>query len=300
MKKVAADMLTEVRGKFRENVSLEKTVWFQVGGKADMVFRPADIDDLSDFLRAYPASEPLIVIGVGSNLLVRDGGVRGVVVRLSAGFSHIDVQGDTMIVGAGVLDKQVAAAAAVSGIAGFSFLVGIPGTIGGAVKMNAGAYGAEMKDVLISATFVDRSGRIFEKNVDELGFRYRGTEIPDDWIVVEATLRSALKASREDLKQEMLQIMETRAATQPITARTSGSTFQNPPGLKAWALIDQAGCRGLKKGGAMMSEQHCNFMLNVGAATAADLEMLGEEVRQRVLESSGVMLVWEVKRIGES
>jgi UDP-N-acetylmuramate dehydrogenase len=291
------ERLPAVRGRYRENVPLAPITWFQVGGPAEVLFRPADAEDLAAFLAARPADVPVTVIGVASNLLVRDGGVPGVVVRLGRGFAGIALEGETLCVGAGALDGNVALAARNAGLSGLEFLSGIPGTIGGAVRMNAGAYGCEIKDVLVSARVVDAGGRWAELTTDALGFGYRSCSLSENAVVVSARLR-ALPDAKSTIDARMAEIGRARETSQPIRARTGGSTFANPDGGRAWELIERAGCRGLVRGDAQVSERHCNFLINRGAATAADLEGLGEEVRHRVLEATGVRLRWEIRRIG--
>ncbi len=289
--------LPPVRGRLSARAPLAGVTWFRVGGPAEVLFRPADRDDLALFLAACPPEVPVTVIGVGSNLLVRDGGVPGVVVRLGGSFAGITVAGTEVTVGAGALDLTVAQAACQAGVAGLEFLSGIPGTIGGALRMNAGAYGRELADILVSAEAIDRSGGRHRVPVDQLGFGYRQCGAPADWLFVGALLSGA-PGTPAEIGARMDDIARQRLGSQPVRARTGGSTFANPPGHKAWALIDQAGCRGLTLGGAQVSEKHCNFLLNLGTASAADLERLGEEVRRRVFETSGVRLEWEIKRIG--
>jgi UDP-N-acetylmuramate dehydrogenase len=248
-------------------------------------------------MAACPAEIPVTVLGVASNLLIRDGGLQGVVVRLGGEFARVRFDGAKVIAGAGALDLTVAEEACAAGLAGLEFLSGIPGTIGGAVKMNAGAYGSEIVDTIESAVLVTRAGKVVTVSGEELGLSYRHSELPQGAVVVEATLRG--RSDRpEAVAQRMQDIQTRRAETQPIRARTGGSTFANPPDAKAWELIDRAGCRGLRMGGAQVSEQHCNFLINTGAATAAELEALGEEVRGRVHKHSGVELRWEIMRIG--
>ena len=296
------ERLPAVRGRYSEHADLARVTWFRVGGPADVMFRPVDRDDLASFLAGKPADVPVTVIGVGSNLLVRDGGIEGVVIRLGRGFTEITAKGTEVTAGAAALDLNVAIAARIAGIAGLEFLSGIPGTIGGALRMNAGAYGREMTDVTLEAEALDPRGTLHRLSHDELGFTYRHAGVPQDWIFTGARLRgqpgeSAAIAARMD------EIQQARAATQPLRTPTGGSTFKNPDdakaeGRKAWQLIDQAGCRGLRIGGAMVSELHCNFLINTGGATAADIEALGEDVRRRVFAHSGVTLEWEIKRIG--
>jgi UDP-N-acetylmuramate dehydrogenase len=261
------------------------------------MFRPADRADLMAFLRDKPDDVPVTVIGVGSNLLVRDGGVPGVVVRLGRGFVDIEAEGQDIVCGAGALDVHVATVARNHGIAGLEFLSGIPGTIGGALRMNAGAYGRETKDVLVEATAIDPHGTEHTLKPDDLGMAYRRSSLPCDWIFVGARLRGA-PGDPGEIGQRMTEIQAARSGSQPIRSRTGGSTFKNPPGHKAWELIDKAGCRGLRRGAAMVSEQHCNFLINTGGASATDLEFLGEEIRTRVYQASGIRLEWEIRRIG--
>jgi UDP-N-acetylmuramate dehydrogenase len=254
---------------------------------------------LAEFLAATPPEVPITVIGVGSNLLVRDGGVGGVVVRLGRGFAKITPKDDGQVhTGAGALDLNVALTAAEAGIAGLEFLSGIPGTVGGGFGTNAGAYGSEFKDVLVRAEAVDRGGARHTATAPELGLAYRHSEVPPDWIFTGAVFRGT-PGDRSEIARRLADIQAAREASQPIRARTGGSTFANPPGHKAWELIDRAGCRGLKRGGATVSEKHANFLINAGGATAADLEGLGEEVRRRVYDHCGIMLEWEIRRIGE-
>jgi UDP-N-acetylmuramate dehydrogenase len=264
---------------------------------ADVLFRPADEDDLADFLRAAPGDIPVSVIGVGSNLLVRDGGIPGVTIRLGRGFAEIRPEKDGLRAGAGALDRNVALSAADAGIAGLEFLYGVPGTIGGGLRMNAGAYGGEIKSVLDEAHAIDRSGTIHRLRAAELGLSYRRCGIDPDWIFLSAVLRGR-RGEPAEIARRMAEIHDAREASQPVRARTGGSTFANPPGTQAWRLIDASGCRGLVRGGAMVSEKHANFLINTGSATAADLEDLGEEVRARVLDHSGIGLEWEIRRVG--
>lgn len=288
-----------VRGSLRENADIGRSTWFQVGGPAERLFKPEDAEDLADFMREKPANMPITVIGVGSNLLVRDGGVKGCVVRLGRGFTQMSVIGGQLAVGAGCLDVNVAQFAAQNGIAGLEFLSGIPGTIGGAVVMNAGAYGSDVSQVLAHAEIVDSEGRIRSLSNEELGFTYRHSSLPEGAIVVSAMFQGTPDAP-ETIAARMLEIQASREATQPVRSKTGGSTFKNPPGQKAWQLIDAAGCRGLKRGAAQVSELHCNFLINTGGATAAEIEGLGEEVRARVKAHSGINLEWEIQRIGEA
>jgi UDP-N-acetylmuramate dehydrogenase len=248
-------------------------------------------------LAALPDEVPVTVIGVGSNLLVRDGGVPGVVVRLAGPFAAIEVDGDTITAGAGALDMTVAMTALEMGLGGLEFLSGVPGTIGGALRMNAGAFGGEMKDVIVQAEAIDRAGHVHTLTPEQLGFSYRHCGVDERWVFTKAVMRGSA-GDKTVISNRMAEIREAREATQPTRVRTGGSTFANPPGEKAWQLIDRAGCRGLRIGGAQVSEKHCNFLLNTGDATAADIENLGEEVRRRVLETSGIELRWEIRRIG--
>lgn len=292
------DRLPKVRGKLREGAQLSKVTWFQVGGPADVLFRPADEADLAGFLKNKPADMPVTVIGVGSNLLVRDGGIRGVVIRLGRPFTDAVIKDGDIHVGAGALDLNVAQTAQQSGIAGLEFLSGIPGTIGGALRMNAGAYGTEIKDVLVSATAIDGKGGLHTVTPDDMDLSYRHCGVPDDWIFTSAILRGT-SGDPGEIANRMAEIQDARAGSQPIKSRTGGSTFANPTPDRAWELIDAAGCRGLTIGGAQMSPHHCNFMINLGNATAFDLEQLGDEVKKRVKDHSGVDLRWEIRRIGE-
>jgi UDP-N-acetylmuramate dehydrogenase len=291
------DQLPPVRGRLAANAPIGPSTWFRVGGPAVVLFRPADEADLANFLKALPADIPVTAIGVGSNLLVRDGGIPGVTIRLGRGFADMEPGGTEVRVGAGALDYNVALAAGQAGIAGLEFLSGVPGTIGGGLRMNAGAYGSEIKDVLVEAAAVDRAGAIHRVPAAELGLSYRHSEAPTDWIFTGALLRGEL-GDRQQIAQRMAEIQAAREASQPIRARTGGSTFANPPGDHAWRLIDAAGCRGLMRGGAMVSEKHTNFLINTGTATAADIEGLGEEVRRRVHAQSGIVLEWEIRRVG--
>ncbi len=291
------DGLPQVQGRLSFDAPMAPFTWFRVGGAAEVLFRPADMDDLITLLTSLPPEVPVTTIGVGSNLLVRDGGVPGVVIRLTGPFAEIDAQPTTITAGAGALDLTVAKTAQEAGIAGLEFLSGVPGTIGGALRMNAGAFGTEMKDVTVSAQALDREGGLHILGLADLGFTYRHSAVDDSWIFLAATLRGRPGAPGE-IAARMEEIKASREEAQPTRARTGGSTFANPPGHSAWKLIDAAGCRGLVVGGAQVSEKHCNFLLNLGEATASDIEDLGEEVRRRVLESSGVELRWEIQRIG--
>lgn len=290
------DRLPKPRGRLTAGAPLGPQTWFQAGGPAEVLFRPVDRDDLAAFLQALDADIPVTVLGVGSNLLVRDGGVKGVVIRLLREFTRIAVEGTELVAGAGALDLNVALTARDHALAGLEFLSGIPGTIGGAVAMNAGAYGGELAPVLIAAEAVDRRGGIHHASAAALGMSYRHSGAPADWIFTSARLR-ATPGDQLAIGRRIAEIDTARFDSQP-RSRTGGSTFVNPPGRKAWELIDQAGCRGLQIGQAQVSEKHCNFLINLGAASAADLEALGEEVRRRVLDHSGIQLEWEIRRIG--
>lgn len=290
--------LPEVRGRLRANVSLAPVTWFRVGGPAEVMFTPADTDDLSAFLAAVPGDVPVTVVGIGSNLLVRDGGVPGVVIRLAKGFREVErLAGDRLRVGAATPDKHLAAAALEQELAGFAFYHGIPGSIGGALRMNAGANGHETRERLIEVNAVTRDGRKINLSNAEMGFSYRHSSAPDDVIFTHAIYQGT-PAPRSEIEAAMAEVQDHRERAQPIREKTGGSTFKNPDGHKAWQLIDAAGCRGLQVGGAQMSEMHCNFLINTGAATAADIENLGETVRARVKANSGVELNWEIRRIG--
>ena len=293
----APPALPPLRGRVQQEAALAPLTWFRTGGPAEWLVRPADVDDLLLLLRDRPRHLALTVIGAASNLLVRDGGVRGIVVKLARGFSDFLVEDDGLVAGAAALDATVAEHAAAAGLAGLEFLCGIPGAIGGAVAMNAGAYGAEVKDVLDWAEVATPEG-LLRLSAAELGFTYRHSALPPDGIVVRARFRAA-PGERAAIAARMNAIRAAREESQPVRARTGGSTFKNPEGHKAWALIDAAGCRGLRQGDAQISEKHCNFLLNLGVATANDLESLGEAVRARVAARSGVMLEWEIRRIGE-
>ncbi|TMJ32850.1 MAG: UDP-N-acetylmuramate dehydrogenase [Alphaproteobacteria bacterium] len=291
------DRLTKPRGRLTADAPLGAQTWFRTGGPAEVLFRPADTEDLASFLKALPADVPVTVLGVGSNLLVRDGGLKGVVIRLMRGFTAIAVDGSDIVAGAGALDLNVALTARDHALAGLEFLSGIPGTIGGAFPTNAGAYGGELSDVLISAEAVDRQGNVRTVTPAELGLSYRHSEAPDDWIFTSARLRAA-PGDQMAIARRIAEIDSARAETQP-RSRTGGSTFANPANLKAWELIERAGCRGLRLGDAQVSEKHCNFLINLGDATARDIEALGEEVRGRVFKQTGILLQWEIRRIGE-
>ena len=290
-------LLPELRGRVQENAPLGPTTWFRVGGPAELLVRPADVRDLSALLAGLPHEVPVTVIGAASNLIVRDGGIDGVVIRLARGFNAIKVEENGVVCGAACLDVTVSEHAAAAGLAGLEFLCGIPGAIGGAVAMNAGAYGGDISQVLDWAEIVARSGEIVRLHAGQLGFSYRHSMLPPESVVVRARL-IARHGDPATIAARMAEIRNSRESTQPVRARTGGSTFRNPPEMKAWELIDSAGCRGLARGGAQVSEKHCNFLLNTGNATAADLEGLGEDVRRRVKDASGIDLHWEIRRVG--
>jgi len=290
--------LPDLRGRLTANAPLAPLTWFRVGGPAQVLFSPADEVDLAYFLAGIDADLPVTVIGLASNMIVRDGGVPGIVIRLGRGFMEIKIEPEHRVrAGTIVPDVKVARAAAEAGIAGLSFFRGIPGSIGGALRMNGGAYGGETVDVLIEARAVDRRGEIHIAKAADLNMTYRHSGAPDDWIFTEALFQGR-PGDRDVILAEMDAITERREASQPVKSRTGGSTFKNPAGGKSWQLIDAAGCRGLRVGGAQVSEKHCNFLINTGEATAADIERLGETVRARVEETSGVTLEWEIRRIG--
>jgi UDP-N-acetylmuramate dehydrogenase len=290
--------LPNLRGRLIANEPIGPLTWFRVGGPAQALFIPQDETDLAYLLGSLPAEIPVLVLGLGSNLIVRDGGVPGVVIRLGRGFNEVTIGAHCRIeAGAGVPDLKVALAAQQAGLAGLAFLRGIPGAIGGALRMNAGAYGREIKDVLIAAHGIDRQGQARVFSAAEMGFGYRHCGLSEDVVLTRAVLQ-AVAGDQQQIAAEMQAITEARAATQPVKSRTGGSTFKNPPGAKAWELIDRAGCRGLRLGEAEVSELHCNFLINRGEASAHDIEALGELVRGRVRERCGVDLEWEIKRIG--
>ncbi len=297
------------RGKLTEGKELSGLTWLRVGGPADYLFQPADVDDLASFLKALPDTIDIFPMGVGSNLIVRDGGLRAVVIRMGRGFNHIEVTGNRVRAGVAALDAHVARKAADAGV-DLTFLRTIPGAIGGAVRMNAGCYGSYTADVFVEATAVTRAGEVVTLTADDLNFQYRQTDLPEGWVIVEAVLEGP-SGEPEALVARMEEQLAKRDATQPTKDRSAGSTFRNPAGfsstgkaddvhdLKAWKVIDDAGMRGARVGGAQMSEMHSNFMINTGDATAADLENLGEEVRKRVFQNSGIDLQWEIMRVGE-
>ena len=291
--------LPSLRGEVAYDVSLAPYSWFRVGGPADLLFKPEDEADLADFLKALPSDISVLVLGLGSNLLVRDGGFRGAAIRLGKSFQTIAIEADQRIrAGAGAADVKVARIAAEAGLAGLSFLRGIPGTIGGALRMNGGAYGGETKDVFVSARGVDRSGHAHTFDLTAMGFSYRHCDVSDDIIFTEAVFQGT-SGDSEAILAEMNAITEARSATQPVNTRTGGSTFRNPEGAKAWELVDRAGLRGYRIGGAQVSELHTNFLIAHEGSIAKDIETLGEEIRRRVFEQSGIRLEWEIKRVGE-
>ncbi len=296
------ERLPPVRGRLEPDASIAKFSWFKVGGPAEALFEPADPDDLAEFLAARPDDVPVTVIGVASNIIIRDGGVPGVVVRIGREFADIRIDGAEITAGAAAHDVNVARQARDAGLAGLEFLSGIPGTIGGALRMNAGAYGREIKDVVIDADALDSKGERHRLGLSDLGFKYRHSDVPEDWIFIAARLQGT-PGDKDEISRRMDDIQSERETTQPIKTPTGGSTFKNPPdsesgGMKAWELIEKAGCRGLGRGGARVSERHCNFLINTGDATAADLEGLGEEIRRRVFDATGVTLEWEIRCLG--
>jgi UDP-N-acetylmuramate dehydrogenase len=295
---VSVAELHRVRGRLTPNAPLAPLVWFKAGGAAEQLFEPKDVEDLSDFLAGLDPAIPVMGLGLGSNLIVRDGGVPGVVVRLGKPFAKVEALDDTTLrCGGGASGILVSSTARDAGIAGLEFLRSIPGTVGGFVRMNGGAYGREVKDVLVEAEVVLRSGERRTLALAELGYRYRHSALPQGAIVTSAVFRGQ-PGEPAAIQAEMDRIAAEREASQPLRSRTGGSTFKNPPGIKAWQAIDAAGCRGLRIGDAQVSEKHCNFLLNLGAASAADIEALGEEVRRQVREHSGVELEWEIQRVG--
>ena len=292
--------IPDLAGRAERSGSLADFIWFRTGGPAEWLVRPASVEDLADFLRRLDPAVPVLPVGVGSNLIVRDGGVPGIVVRLPKSLASVKVEeGHRIRAGGGAMGITVASKARDSGIAGLEFLRGIPGTAGGAVRMNGGAYGRETRDILVEATLVLRDGSVETWPVERLGYTYRHSEIPEGAVVVEALFQGEA-GDPSAIGAEMERIAAEREASQPLRSRTGGSTFKNPPGTKAWKLIDEAGCRGLRIGDAQVSEKHCNFLLNLGNATSAQIEALGEEVRRRVFEHSGVRLEWEIQRVGVS
>ena len=291
------DNLPAVRGKIVVDQPMAPKTWFRVGGPARCWFQPADLDDLADFMATKPADVPVLPVGVGSNLLVRDGGIDGVVLRLAGSLARVEVDGDRLTVGAGVTDRGLAIQALEAGLSGFEFYVGIPGTLGGGVRMNAGAYGGETAELVEQVIAMDPEGGLHELSPADLGFSYRHSKLPEGWIAVAAVMKG-VAGNRERIRARMGRIKAERDVAQPIRVATGGSTFKNPPGKKAWELIDAAGCRGLMHKKAQVSEKHCNFLINAGGASAADIEELGELVRTRVEADSGVRLEWEIRRVG--
>ena len=290
--------LPRVRGRLTADAPLAPLVWFKSGGSAEWLFEPADIDDLCDFLKFLDPAVPVMGLGLGSNLIIRDGGVPGVVVRLGKTFAKVEpLGGASLRCGGGASGILVSSAARDAGVAALEFLRSIPGTVGGFVRMNGGAYGREVKDVIVDAEIVLRSGERLTLSLAELGYSYRHSALPEGAIVVAATFQGC-NGEPAAIQAEMDRIAAEREASQPLRSKTGGSTFKNPEGLKAWQLVDEAGCRGLMVGDAQVSEKHCNFLLNLGAATSAEIEALGEEVRRRVEASSGVTLEWEIQRVG--
>ena len=294
------DRFSGLRGRLTPDAAMDKITWFRAGGTADVLFQPADEEDLAAFLKAVPFEVPLTIVGVGSNLLVREGGIRGFVVRLSAkGFGEAEAISPTRIrAGASTPDKRVAQVALDAGIGGFQFYHGIPGSIGGALRMNAGANGVETRERVVEVRALDRNGDLHLLDNAAMGYSYRHSSAPKDLIFTSAVFEG-YPADREEIRKAMDEVQHHRETVQPIREKTGGSTFKNPPGASAWKEIDKAGCRGLMIGGAQISPMHCNFMINTGNATGYDLEYLGETVRARVLETSGIRLEWEIKRIGE-
>jgi UDP-N-acetylmuramate dehydrogenase len=292
--------MPKVRGRLTPDAPLAPLVWFKSGGRAEWLFEPADVEDMTSFLEELDPHVPVMALGLGSNLIVRDGGVPGVVVRLGKPFAKIERLDETTLrCGGGASGILVSSTARDAGIAGLEFLRGIPGTVGGFVRMNGGAYGREVSDVLVSARLVLRSGEVVEWPLEKLGYTYRHSEVPEGAIIVEAVFRGT-PGDPEAIGAEMDAIARAREESQPLRSRTGGSTFKNPPGHKAWALVDAAGCRGLKIGDAQVSEKHCNFLLNLGSASSADIEALGEEVRLRVEAKTHITLEWEIQRVGRT
>jgi UDP-N-acetylmuramate dehydrogenase len=295
----AVTTMPQVRGRLTPNAPLAPLVWFKSGGSAEWLFEPKDEEDLIQFLRELDPEVPVMALGLGSNLIVRDGGVAGVVVRLGKPFSAIEQLDETTLrCGGGASGILVSSTARDHGIAGLEFLRGIPGTVGGFVRMNGGAYGREVNDILVSARLVLRSGEIVEWSLEEFGYTYRHSDVPAGAVVIDAVFRG-IPGDSEAIGAEMDAIARAREETQPLRSRTGGSTFKNPPGHKAWALVDAAGCRGLTMGDAQVSEKHCNFLLNLGSATSAEIEALGEEVRRRVEAKTHITLEWEIQRVGQ-
>ncbi|MFM6933563.1 MAG: UDP-N-acetylmuramate dehydrogenase [Novosphingobium sp.] len=294
-----ADTLPRVAGKLTENAPLAPLVWFKSGGTAEWLFEPKDLADLQQFLRELDSAVPVMALGLGSNMIVRDGGVPGVVVRLGKAFARVTASANlTLDCGGGASGILVSSTARDNGIAGLEFLRSIPGTVGGFVRMNGGAYGGEVKDILVDCDVVLRSGELVKLPVADLHYTYRHSELPEGAIVVAARFKGR-SGEPAAIQAEMDRISASREASQPLRSKTGGSTFKNPAGQKAWELVDKAGCRGLQLGGAQVSEKHTNFLINTGDATSADIEALGEEVRRRVKDNSGVTLEWEIQRVGK-
>ena len=293
-----ASRLPEVRGRIGFEVPMAPKTWFRVGGPARAWFQPADIDDLADFMSLKPADVPVLPIGVGSNLLVRDGGIDAIVLRLTGPLAKVEADGEKLTVGAGVTDRGLALQALEAGVSGFEFYVGIPGTLGGGIRMNAGAYGGETADLVEQVIAMDPQGGLHELSAADLGFSYRHSTLPEGWIAIAAVMKG-VPGKHEHIRAKMARIKAERDVAQPIRVATGGSTFKNPPDQKAWELIDKAGCRGLMHKKAQVSEKHCNFLINAGGAKASDIEDLGEIVRDRVRASSGVELEWEIHRVGQ-
>lgn len=291
--------LSGLRGRLTPDTGMDKITWFRAGGPAQVLFQPADEEDLSTFLKAVPEEIPILVVGIGSNLLIRDGGVPGFVVRLSAkGFGEVEQVSDTQLrAGAATPDKRVAAAALDAGLAGFHFYHGIPGGIGGALRMNAGANGVETRERVVEVRALDRNGEVHVLSNADMGYAYRHSSAPSDMIFT-SVLFEGVPGEPDEIRRAMDEVQHHRKTVQPVREKTGGSTFKNPEGTSAWKEIDKAGCRGLRVGGAQMSEMHCNFMINTGTATGHDLETLGETVRAKVFENSGIRLHWEIKRLG--
>lgn len=289
-----------IRGVFKQNYNLKHLTWLKVGGDADIFFKPEDIEDLKTFLKENNNRFPITVIGAGSNLIIRDKGVEGIVIKLGRNFTDIQfIDNNLIVAGAGCLNSNLAKFCLVNSITGFEFLIGIPGTVGGGVAMNAGSYGREFKDIVASVEVLDTEGNLIIVPVDRIGFSYRTNSLPKDLIFTRVFFQAKNKEDTNKIKQKMDEISAIRSSSQPVSEKTGGSTFANPEGFKAWELIDKAGLRGVRVGDACMSEMHCNFMINANNATATDMENLGELVKQKVKENSGIELQWEIKRIGK-
>lgn len=289
-----------IRGVFKQNYNLKHLTWLKVGGDADIFFKPEDIEDLKTFLKENNNRFPITVIGAGSNLIIRDKGVEGIVIKLGRNFTDIQfIDNNLIVAGTGCLNSNLAKFCLVNSITGFEFLIGIPGTVGGGVAMNAGSYGREFKDIVASVEVLDTEGNLIIIPVDRIGFSYRTNSLPKDLIFTRVFFQAENKEDPNKIKQKMDEISAIRSSSQPVSEKTGGSTFANPEGFKAWELIDKAGLRGIRVGGACMSEMHCNFMINDNNATATDMENLGELVKQKVKENSGIELQWEIKRIGK-